>query len=112
MTYPTTKESYLFPIYGYKPLESNQRNNHMSFDKVGTLKYKQANGEWKYFATVLRGRYGDLINFDKGFTAEDFDKIPVSAYGYRTVAIHPIKQETSPFIEESVKQALNPEEDF
>jgi hypothetical protein len=84
----------------------------MSFNKVGTLKYKQANGEWKYFATVLRGRYGDIINFDKGFTAEDFDKIPVSAYGYRTVAIHPIKEEPNPFNEVSEKQALNPEEDF
>jgi hypothetical protein len=93
----------------------------MALPKTGTLKYKQTNGEWKHFATIFQGQWGEIINFDKNFTSEDFANIPVSDYGYRTVTVHKLNDSpTSPFatpsgpktLENSKPYVTNPDEDF
>jgi hypothetical protein len=75
----------------------------MALPRLGFLKYKQPNGEWKFIGTVFQGQYGDIVNFDKTFTAQDFEAIPVNNYGYRSVSFAKAKDAppSSPFTTDS-----------
>lgn len=71
----------------------------MALPRLGHLKYKKPSGEWKFIATVYQGQYGDIVNFDKNFTAQDFEAIPVNNYGYRSVTFSKSKDAVqSPFV--------------